>query len=171
MQRDVWPLQHHQQLRFWACSRLSNRSSVTKPTRRRKMRSNRLHKDDATIVTGGGTVGLEVGMQAPDQPAHGLLSRAMPVGECAPAVRHAPGTARADRRRSVQHQRSATRHDAGSRARACCPPEPPVASCTGSWMTGQPAFSGRDDAKPGQMRLPCRLINEMRLIHFVQPDD
>jgi hypothetical protein len=36
---------------------------------------------------------------------------------------------------------------------------------------GQPGLCGRDDAKPVQMRLPCRLINEARLIGLSQACD
>src|SRR6202042_1197491 len=62
-----------------ACSRLSRRSSVTKPVRRRKMRSKRARKAPARARFQA--IGLEIGIVIPDQAADPRLRRAMLVGE------------------------------------------------------------------------------------------
>src|SRR5690349_1412550 len=60
-----------------ACSRRSRRSSVAKPVRRTKMRSKRAC---SSLRGRCGPVGLEVGVEPPDQATH-LLGGALLVGE------------------------------------------------------------------------------------------
>src|SRR5580704_10177137 len=63
-----------------ARSRARRRSSVTKPVRRRKMRSNRAQHQTATFA-GIGPIDLESSVEVPDQLADTLLSRPMQIGE------------------------------------------------------------------------------------------
>src|SRR5215471_13083872 len=63
-----------------AWSRASRRSRVTKPVLRVKMRSNRLQLGLA-LRSGSATIGLQIGVELPDQRADRGLSGAVLVGE------------------------------------------------------------------------------------------
>jgi hypothetical protein len=72
-----------------ACSRTNRRSSVTKPVRRRKIRSNRARSTRRRFLPEDGPVNLEIGVDVPNELAHPLLSRAMQIGENV-ELRHQP---------------------------------------------------------------------------------